>query len=288
MRGLVERLLGGDDARRRQVALLLDDVLWIARQALDGRRADPVLDALGDLEDDIGLALLRRNLLGTRHRHVQIAMIAVDRRQLLAALRLLIERHGAVRKPTDWIPPRQVVNRLVQFGDVDEVFVELVGRPHRLPHRNIHRMLGAVENVVRDLLPRSLAHDERDVDVVSAERRRPIDDLCVRIVLLQVGETHFRGGGGEIGLAIEIAVLKPRLLGDLRLAELVIALDNQGGREAHLPLHKERHLNTCGGTLHVGVDFLKLARVLEGRDVTRHRHGIVRLARLRLAAAGDR
>ena len=93
---------------------------------------------------------------------------------------------------------------------------------------------------------------------------------------------------GEIGLAIEIAVLKPRLLGDLRLAELVIALDNQGGREAHLPLHKERHLDTCGGTLHVGVDFLKLARVLEGRDVTRHRHGIVRLARLRLAAAGDR
>ena len=91
--------------------------------------------------------------------------------------------------------------------------------------------------------------------------------------------------GGNIGFAVEVAVLEIRLLGHLRLAERLVTLDDEWAREAHFPLDEEGDLDAGRVPLGVGRDILELAGVLQRLDIPRHRDRIVGLADRGLATA---
>ncbi len=80
-----------------------------------------------------------------------------------------------------------------------------------------------------------------------------------------------------------MAVLQPRLLGDLRLAEEVVALHDERRLVAELALDVEDDRDAVRPVLRVHADLLELAGVVQRRDVARDGDGIVRRALLRLA-----
>ena len=287
VRRVRQRLLARDRPRRRKRALLRDVARRIARHARDLRRADAVLHAFREREDEVHLAVARRDAARALDLDVEIAVVAVDFGELVAALRELVLRHGAVGEPAHRIPPRQVVDRLVELGRVERGVVHLPAGLQRPPVRDLHGVGRALEDVVRDLLARALVDREDDIHVVAGEELRAEGDLRVGIVLLLVGEADARGGGSQVGLAVEVAVLQGGLARDLRLAQRLVALDDERARIAHLALHVVRHLHAVRHALGIGRDLLELAGILERRDVARHRDGVIRLAGLHLAAARD-
>ena len=226
MRGVIQRILGGNDARPGQVAHALDGVFRITRQPLDGRFADLVLRTFRHLEHDADLAIVVRDLVRPRDLRVQIAVVPVDCGQLVATLRQLVGGDGTVGKPAKRIPPREVVNRRVQFRYVNHFRLQHVTRLHRLPNAHVDGMVGSLERIIGHLLPDTLGNDQRDIDVIAADHFRLVDNLCIRIVLLLIGKTHLRRSRRKIGLTIQPTVLQPGLLGNLRLTELVVALDD--------------------------------------------------------------
>ena len=128
MRGVIQRILGGNDARPGQVAHALDGVFRITRQPLDGRFADLVLRTFRHLEHDADLAIVVRDLVRSRDLRVQIAVVPVDCGQLVATLRQLVGGDGTVGEPAKRIPPREVVNRRVQFRYVNHFRLQHVTR----------------------------------------------------------------------------------------------------------------------------------------------------------------
>ena len=265
-RGLRKRLPPRDRAGRRELALLAHHALGVTREARDLRLADLVAGPLGDREHDRGLAAFARLEDRMRHLHVEEAAVAVHLLDLGdALLELLVGRRG-VGEPSERIPPRQVADCLPELIGLDA--------------------LAAVELVGRDLLARTLLDDELHRAVVAVSER--LDDEChlrVGKVLLLVGEPDVRRRDGEIGLAVEIAVLEVRFLQHLRLAEEVRALDGRRRVVAHLAPDDERHLDASGDLLRVGGYVLELVGVLEGLHVAGKRYRIVLLPDLRLAAA---
>ena len=118
----------------------------------------------------------------------------------------------------------------------------------------------ALEHVVADLEPLALVDDEGQRAVAAV--RKDLRDgrhLGVGEVLLLVGEAHPGGGGREVALAVEPAVLEVRLLRDLGLGEVRRALDDERRLEAHLALHVEDDLHAVGSAHGVRRDLLELA-----------------------------
>ena len=289
LRRVVEHLPAGDNSLLGHVARRDHRVLAVAREPGDGDATDLVLRPLLHLEDDVLEVALDLDLLGPGHRGVEIAVVAVDLGELVAALRQLVARDRLVGEPADRVPPRVVADRLPELGDRKLAVVVLgVGRDGA-QEPGLDRVLGAVEHELPHLAAHALVDDEGDLRVVGGDDLDDRRDLGVGEVLLAVGLAHLRGRLGEVRLAVERAVAETGLLGDLGLAEELVAVHLQRRLEAHLALDVEDDVDVAGEALdRVGRDLLELAGRLERVDVASDRDRVVLGPRLGLAAARHR
>ena len=172
---------------------------------------------------------------------------------------------------------------------VELILVELVERVQvALEKGRRDGVLGALEHDGTVPLALALVDQEGDRRVIARGQRDLRRHLRVEEILFLIGETYPGGRLGQVGLAIEEAVLELGLLADSRLAEEIAALDDQRRRETHLATDVEDDLDAIGQRVLVDRNLLELLGRLERVHVAREQDRIVLGADLRLAPARNR